>query len=250
VSKPTVAIYDFACCEGCQLQIVNLEEEILDLISVVKPVRWREAMSDANDGPYDIIIIEGSITREQDAERLKELRKKAPILIALGACATIGGVNKRKNNFDLEEVKRYVYGDAAGLPHLNTAPTKAVDEVVPVDYYVHGCPINRAEFGHIIRCLALGKKPVIPDYPVCVECKARGTVCRYEYGEICLGPITRAGCNAPCPAAGAACYGCRGFAPDPNVEAAREVMEKYGKTVEDLQQRLLLFNSKQEPTNV
>jgi coenzyme F420-reducing hydrogenase gamma subunit len=128
--------------------------------------------------------------------------------------------------------------------------TKAADEVVPVDFYVHGCPMTRSEFSYVVRCLALGKKPVIPDYPVCVECKARGTICRYEYNEICLGVVTRAGCKAPCPTAGLWCFGCRGYAPDPNVDAAREVMEKYGKTVDDLQGRLLLFNSKQEPTNV
>jgi coenzyme F420-reducing hydrogenase gamma subunit len=109
--------------------------------------------------------------------------------------------------------------------------------------------MTRDEFTQVVKALALGKEPVIPDYPVCVECKERGTVCRYEYGEICLGVVTRAGCNAPCPSAGLWCFGCRGYAPNPNVEAAREVMEEYGKTVEDLQTKLLLFNSKQEPTN-
>ncbi|NLW50209.1 MAG: cytochrome B [Candidatus Brocadiaceae bacterium] len=250
MGKPRVAIYDFACCEGCQLQIVNLEEEILDLITLVQPVRWREAMAEEDDGPYDILMIEGSITRPEDEERVRELREKAPILVALGACATIGGINRIKNNFDLAEVRRLVYGERADMPHLNTGPTKAVNEVVPVDYYVHGCPMTGEEFGHVVRCLALGREPDLPTYPVCVECKARGTVCRYEYNEICLGVVTRAGCNAPCPAAGMWCYGCRGLAPNPNVDAAREVMETYGKTVEDLQRRLTLFNSQQEPTHV
>ncbi len=248
MSKPRVAIFDFACCEGCQLQIVNMEEEILDLISVVDPVTWREAMTEESDD-YDIALIEGSITRPEDEERLKKIREKAAVLVALGACATIGGVNKLKNNFDLNEVKRAVYGEAAGMPHLNTAMTKAVDEVVKVDFYVHGCPMTKAEFSHIVRSLAMGKTPSIPDYPVCVECKKRGTVCRYEYGEICLGVVTRAGCNAPCPAGGLWCFGCRGYAPDPNVEAARSVMEEYGKTVDDLQSKLVLFNSKQGPTD-
>jgi coenzyme F420-reducing hydrogenase gamma subunit len=249
MSKPRVAIFDFACCEGCQLQIVNMEEEILDLISIVQPVEWREAMSEKSGDGYDIALIEGSITRPEDEERVRAIRQKAAVVVALGACGTIGGVNKLKNNFDLDDVKRCVYGKAAGMPHLNTAPTKAVDEVVPVDYYVHGCPITKEEFAYVVRCLALGKKPVIPDYPVCVECKARGTVCRYEYNEVCLGVVTRAGCNAPCPAAGLWCFGCRGYAPEQNVPAAREVMETYGKKAEDLQGRLLLFNSKQEPTN-
>ncbi len=248
MSKPRVAIFDFACCEGCQLQIVNMEEEILDLISLVDPVTWREAMTEESE-EYDIALIEGSITRPEDEERLKKIREKATILVALGACATIGGVNKLKNNFDLEDVKKCVYGDAASMPHLSTGMTKAVDEVVKVDFYVHGCPMTKSEFSHIVRSLAMGKTPTIPDYPVCVECKKRGTVCRYEYGEVCLGVVTRAGCNAPCPAGGLWCFGCRGYAPDPNVEAARSVMEEYGKTVDDLQTKLVLFNSKQGPTD-
>ena len=249
MSKPRVAIFDFACCEGCQLQIVNLEEEILDLIGGVDVVEWREAISDHSD-EYDIAIIEGSITRPEDEERIKEIRQRAKILIALGACATMGGVNKLKNNFDLDEVKTCVYGDSASMPHLETGMTKGVDEIVPVDYMIHGCPINQAEFTYAVRCLLMGKKPVIADYPVCVECKANENVCRWELGEVCLGPITRAGCEACCPTAGSWCFGCRGFVDAPNVEAAREVMEKYGLTVEDLRSRMLLFCTEQEPVDV
>jgi coenzyme F420-reducing hydrogenase gamma subunit len=247
MSKPRVAIFDFACCEGCQLQIVNLEEEILDLISLVDPVEWREAMSEQSD-KYDIAIIEGSITRPEDEERLKEIRKRAGILIALGSCATTGGVNKLKNNFDMYEVRRCVYGDAADQAQLATAPTKACHEVVKVDFKVHGCPINNKEFGYIVRCLASGKTPIIPNYPVCVECKMKGNVCRYEYGEICLGVVSRAGCGAPCPSAGFFCFGCRGYVDNPNVNAAKDVMKQYGKTFEDLRGRMLLFGSKQEHT--
>ncbi|MBN1126742.1 MAG: hypothetical protein JXA82_17185 [Sedimentisphaerales bacterium] len=247
MSKPRVAIFDFACCEGCQLQIVNLEEEILDLIGVVDVVEWREAMSEQSQ-EYDIALIEGSITRPEDEERIKEIRKRAKILVALGACATIGGVNKLKNNFDLDEVKTCVYGQDAGMPHLATGMTKAVDEVVPVDFKIHGCPIDRKEFTYVVRCLLMGKTPVIPDYPVCVECKAKENVCRWEYNEVCLGPIIRAGCGARCPSTNFRCFGCRGYVENPNVEAAKEVMDKYGLTIDDLKQKMELFGSKQEPT--
>ena len=142
MSKPKIAIFDFACCEGCQLQIVNLEEGILDLLGVADVVEWREGMSEQSD-EYDIAVIEGSITRLEDEERVKKIREKAKILIAIGACATTGGVNKLKNNFDLDEVKKCVYGKDANKPHLNTAPTKAVHEVVKVDFKVHGCPMHR-----------------------------------------------------------------------------------------------------------
>lgn len=248
MAKPKVAIFDFACCEGCQLQIVNMEEELLDLLTLVQPVEWREAMSDQSE-EYDIAIIEGSVTRPEDEERVKAIRARAKILVALGACATMGGVNRLKDNFDLEEVKRCVYGKDAAMPHLATAPTRAIHEVVKVDYKIHGCPINNKEFAYVVRCLAMGREPAVPNYPVCVECKMRGTICRYEYNEICLGVVTRAGCNAPCPTAGFWCFGCRGYVDDPNVQAAREVMDQYGKTMEDLKGRLLLFNSKQERTD-
>jgi sulfhydrogenase subunit delta len=245
MSKPRLAIFDFACCEGCQLQIVDMEEELLDLLNVVNLVEWREAISDSSD-EYDIALIEGSITRQEDAERLKAIRQRAKILVAIGACATIGGVNKLKNSFETSEVRSYVYGQSASMLHLSTFPTKAVHEIVKVDYKVHGCPMTRREFGYVIRCLANGTEPVIPNYPVCVECKMRETVCRYEYNEICLGVITRAGCNAPCPI-GLWCFGCRGPVDEPNVNAAKDIMEKYGKTVEDLQGKMILFNNEQEP---
>ena len=243
MSKPRVAIFDFACCEGCQLQIVNLEEEILNLIDLVDVVEWREAMSEQSH-EYDIAIIEGSITRPEDAKKLEVIRSRAKILIALGACATMGGVNKMKNNFDLNEVRECVYGKDAQMPHLNTEMTKAVDEVVEVDFKIHGCPIEGSEFAQIIRSLLVGKAPFVPDYPVCVECKAKENICRYEYNEICLGPIIRAGCGAPCPTAGWRCFGCRGTVDNPNVEAAQEVMDKYNLTVDDLKQKMVLFNTK------
>jgi len=246
--KPKIAIFDFACCEGCQLQIVNLEEEILSLLGVADVVEWREAMSEKSD-EYDIALIEGSITRMEDEERLKVIRGKAKVLIALGACAVTGGVNKLKNNFDdFEEVKKCVYGKAAGKPHLRTAVTKAVGEVVQVDYAVPGCPIDGKEFTYIVRSLLMGKKPEIPEYPVCVECKANGNPCLWQYDQVCLGPIIRAGCGARCPSSGFRCFGCRGYIDNPNVEAARDVINRFGLNLDDLKTKMVLFGSKQEPT--
>lgn len=248
MAKPKVAIFDFACCEGCQLQIVNLEEEILDLLGVADVVEWREAMSEKCDA-YDIAIVEGSITRLEDEERVKLIRSRAKVLIALGACATIGGINKLKNNFDdMDEVKKCVYGRAAHRSHLRTMPTKAVDEVVQVDYYVHGCPIDRKEFTYIVRCLLMGKTPEVPEYPVCVECKAKGNPCLWEYDQVCLGPIIRAGCGARCPSSGFRCFGCRGYVDDPNVEAAKDVIDRYSLDIDDLRTKMVLFGSQQEPT--
>lgn len=242
MSKPKVAVFDFACCEGCQLQLINLEEELTDLLSVIEPVCWREAMSEEGRN-FDIAIIEGSVTRKEDEDKVKMIRKKAAIVIALGACAVLGGVNKLKNNFDLEEVKESVYPNHADRSFLNTGKTKALHEVIPVDVSVPGCPIDRREFKNIIKSLLLGKKPEIPAYPVCVECKQQENICRYEKGEICLGPITRAGCGAKCPSGNFWCFGCRGLVDEANINAAYEIMEKYGKTAEELKRKISLFNS-------
>jgi sulfhydrogenase subunit delta len=248
MSKPKIAIFDFACCEGCQLQIVNLEEELLQLLGGADVVEWREAMSEKSD-EYDIAIIEGSITRLEDEERLKLIRSRAKVLIALGACATIGGINKLKNNFDdLDEVKKCVYGKDAKKPHLATQPTKSVGEVVDVDFNIQGCPIDRKEFTYIVRSLLMGKTPEIPDYPVCVECKANGNPCLWEYGQVCLGPIIRAGCGARCPSNGFRCFGCRGYIDNPNVDAAKDVIDRFGLNVDDLKTKMVLFGSRQEPT--
>jgi sulfhydrogenase subunit delta len=241
MNRPRVALFDFACCEGCQLQLYNLEENIIDLLGLIEPVEWREAMSDQSD-QYDVAIIEGSITRREDEERIKVIRSRAKVLIALGACATIGGVNKIKNRFGIDDVRRTVYGADANAPHLDTAAAKSVADVVPVDIMIHGCPIDRDDFAAILTSVLAGKKPAIPTYPVCVECKKKGNICRYEYQEICLGPVIRAGCGAKCPSGGFWCFGCRGLLDHPNVEAAQEVMTTYGKTAADLADRLELFN--------
>lgn len=239
--KPRVAIFDFACCEGCQLQIVNMEEQILDLLGVVDVVEWREASSDRCD-TCDIALVEGSITRPHDEQRLKDIRQRAKVLVALGACATMGGVNKLKNTFDLDEVQRCVYGSAATMPHLATYSTKALHEIVKVDHRVHGCPISTRELGNLLKSLLLGVTPPRINYPVCVECKMRETVCRYECRDLCMGVITRGGCDAPCPASGMGCYGCRGLVDDPNVDAAHDILAKYGLSVDQLRGRMRLFN--------
>jgi len=248
MDRPRVAIFDFACCEGCQLQIVNLEEELLDLIDNVEVVEWREAMSEQSH-EYDIAIIEGSITRPEDEKRLEIIRTRAKTLIALGACATIGGINKLKNNFETSDVKKCVYGKSADMPHLETMPTKAVDEVVKVDYKIHGCPIDRKEFTYVIRCLLMGKKPEIPEWPVCVECKSKGNPCLWDYGQVCLGPVIRAGCGARCPSSGFRCFGCRGYIDNPNVNGAKDVIERYGLSVDALKAKMTLFGIGQGPTN-
>ncbi len=227
--KPKIAFFDFASCEGCQLQVVNLEAEMVDLLGAVDIVQFREALTEKSDD-YAIAFVEGSITREKDIPRLKKIREQAAVLVALGACATIGGVNCLKNFQPLDDVKKYVYGDKSGW--YETFAARPIDAVVPVDYYIHGCPMHKEEFLKVVKSLLLGKKPEIPTYPVCVECKRAGNVCVFELGMKCMGPVTRAGCGAWCPTYQDNCVGCRGLIPDPNTNAEKEVLQKHGLTVE------------------
>ena len=243
--KPRVAFFDFAGCEGDQLQVVNLEEQLLDLLQLVDVVSFREAMTEHSD-EYDIAFVEGSITRPSDEARLKQIRQNAKLLVAIGACATIGGINAMKNLHDLEEVKRYVYGDAAG--QFDTYATRPIDAVVPVDARIYGCPIDREEFLQVVKALLLGKKPEIPNHPVCVECKAAENVCVYEKGQFCMGPVIRAGCKACCITQGSVCWGCRGFVDDPNTDAQKDILEKYGLDLRDVMSKFQLYTATSEVT--
>ena len=242
--KPKVAFFDFSSCEGCQLQIANMEEEILDLIDIVDVVSFREVMKEHSD-EYDIAIIEGSIMRPMDENRLRRIRSRAKILVAFGACATIGGINKIRNQWPAEEVVKEVYKDAdiKDNDFFNVSQTKAVNEVVPVDYYIHGCPPVKKEIKHVITSLAMGKKPNIPNYPVCVECKKNENVCLFELGKFCLGPITRAGCDAKCPSNGSPCDGCRGILSKPDVECVMELLQRYDLTYEEMKSRCTIYNT-------
>jgi sulfhydrogenase subunit delta len=240
-SKPKVAFFDFACCEGCQLQIANLEEDLLGLLNLVDVVEFREVMDDKAD-QYDIAFIEGSITRKIDEERVKDIRKRSKLLVAYGQCAVSGGINRLKNNWqNMDEVKKCVYGDKHNMPHLDTYPTKGVGEVVKVDLNIPGCPINRDEFLRIVKELCLGKIPRLPNHPVCVECKLKENACLFDMGMICLGPLARAGCGAICPSNGVPCDACRGTVDNPNKNAMHEILEKYNFTIEEIKRKINIF---------
>jgi len=236
--KPRLAFFSFACCEGCQLQVLNCEDEILDLLVAVDIVNFREAMTEKSE-EYDIAFVEGSITRESEVQRLKEIRERAKVLVAIGACSCIGGVNMLKNFMPLNEVRKLVYGDKAEW--FDTIPAMPADKVVKVDHYVRGCPISKKEFLEVVKSLLQGRKPNIATYPVCVSCKLAENVCVFDKGMVCLGPITRAGCDPMCPSFGNKCLGCRGLVDNANVNAERDVLKERGLTVEDILKEFRLF---------
>jgi sulfhydrogenase subunit delta len=237
--KPKIAFFSFTCCEGCQLQVLNLEDEILDLVGQVEITQFREAMDKVSDD-YDIAFIEGSVSQESEIKRLKKIREKAKYLVALGACADLGCVNTLRNRMSRDAAHRLVYGkEAKGDPEF---PVRPIDEVVKVDYRVHGCPIDKNEFLEVVSSLLIGKKPNIPDYPVCVECKLRENECLLLKGIWCLGPITRAGCAAIGPRYGNSCEGCRGFLPDANISSLFEELIERGYSPEEVRAKLEMFN--------
>lgn len=236
VYRPKVAFFELSSCEGCQLQILNNEETLLDFLSLVEVVKFREGMSGGSDA-YEIAFVEGSVTRPDEEERLKEIRKNAKVLVAFGSCACFGGVNQLKNRFSLDWVKQEVYGDHP----IETAVVRPLEAVVPVDLKIYGCPVKKEEVERIVTALAIGKDIVTPKYPVCMECKANGNICLFDVGEPCLGPITQGGCDAWCPNSRAGCWGCRGPAADSNVEQLIRIMEQHGFSKDTIIDRLECF---------
>lgn len=223
MAKPKVAFFDFASCEGCQIEFTNYgDAATLELLNHVDIVEFREAMSEKTTDKIDIALVEGSFTREADRERLEDIRRRARVIIAYGACAVTGGINALKNHQD--DFHEVVYGDDALAPHLHSGPALPISSVIKVDYEAKGCPANKYELLQILSALLHNATPLIPTYPVCVECKRRETVCRYEEDDHCMGQVALAGCGAPCPADGIPCEACRGFVDDPNIRALEKVL--------------------------
>ena len=237
VSRPRVAFFEFTSCEGCQLQLLNNEATLLDFLDLVEVVAFREAMTESSD-TYEIAFVEGSISRDDEIERLREIRSRARILVAFGSCACFGGVNQLKNRFsDQEWVQRTVYGSHPCVTR-EVSPLRAF---VAVDLEIYGCPVSKEEVERIVTDLVLGKTVTHPEYPVCMECKANENICLFDLGEPCLGPVTRAGCNAWCPNSRAGCWGCRGPATAANVVQLSKIMLEHGFSEATVLDRLECF---------
>ncbi|MFH2008187.1 MAG: NADH:ubiquinone oxidoreductase [bacterium] len=234
--KPRVGVFDFTGCEGCALQLANKEETLGPFLEAIEIVTFREISSDRGDD-YQYAFIDGAISRADEVERLRRIRDQADVLVALGSCACFGGVSRAKNAFSIEEANREVYGDQP----KESWPTRAIQEVVPVDLEIPGCPVSKAEVERIVQHVALGIPYASQVYPVCLECKQRFTVCQFDLGELCLGPITRGGCEAPCPAGGLGCWGCRGPAAEPNYDEYFKAVRERGFAENLLQERLRFF---------
>jgi coenzyme F420-reducing hydrogenase gamma subunit len=207
--RPKLAVFKFASCDGCQLSILNLEEDLLALGQALDIAYFPEASSDIKPGPYDIALVEGSITTAEDAHRILSVRRQTKVLITIGACATAGGIQALRNWADVESFKQAVYPSPEYIQSLSTSTP--ISEHVHVDFELWGCPINKDQLLRVLTDLVVGVQPRLPGDSVCLECKRRGNVCvLVAKGIPCLGPVTRTGCGAICPGMGRDCYGCFG----------------------------------------
>lgn len=227
--KPTLAVYKFSSCDGCQLSILNMEDELLDIAGALDIAYFLEATRAERPGPYDIAIVEGSITTPHEAERIREIRRQSKVLIALGTCATSGGVQALRNFTDAKAYANTVYDHPEFLHYLDTATPIA--EHVPVDMELWGCPVNKGQVLEVISALLNNRRPNLPAYSVCLECKRRGTICvLVDKGIPCIGPATQAGCGAICPANGRGCYGCFGPTRSTNLDSLTNILTKLERT--------------------
>ncbi len=243
--KPKVAVWKFASCDGCQLSLLDAEEELLSVAGAIHIAYFPEATRAEAGGPYDLSLVEGSITTPHDAERIQEIRRKSRWLVTIGACATAGGIQALRNFKEVQEFLSVVYAKPEYIQTLEKS-TPIADHV-KVDFELRGCPINKYQLIEVISALLVGRKPNIPTHSVCVECKRRGTVCvMVSQGIPCLGPVTQAGCGAICPAYHRGCYGCYGPMESPNVLSLGQQWKTLGVSNQDMVRSLRLFNAYSE----
>ena len=239
MSKPRIGFFDFTGCEGCQLTVLNLEAEFLELLELVEIVEFRELMSESG-GELDIAFVEGSISRPEQIERLTTIRARSRTLVALGACADTAGVNALAALRTPDELRAEVYGSDS--PHLATLPPQPLAAYVSVDHRVPGCPIDGREFLAVLQALLMGRPPELPSFSLCVECKLAELPCTFEAGVVCLGPVTRAGCDALCLRGGDRCRGCRGLIDNPRSGPYHRILEENGLTAEAILAEFRTFN--------
>jgi sulfhydrogenase subunit delta len=247
--KPRVAFFDFASCEGCQLAILNCEDILLDILGLVDIVEFREAISEKSPR-YDVAFIEGSVNREMDMERLREVRARSTYVVALGACACIGNVQARSNFVAPAENYKVVYGEESRdrvqtneqyWPLWSHTRVRAIKQVIKVDFELRGCPIVPAEFLHLVKSVITGSIPNFPPNAVCVECKKNENECVLEQGRTCMGPVIYGGCNSICVNGGYVCDGCRGLLPHANIDAHKQLMRDHQIPDERILSRYRLF---------
>ena len=244
--KPKLAVWKFASCDGCQLSLLDCEDQLLAVAGAVEIAYFPEASRAMVKGPYDLSLVEGSITTHHDAERIQHIRRVSKHLVTIGACATAGGIQALRNFKDVKQFISIVYANPAYIDTLSTS--SPISEHVEVDFELRGCPINKAQLIEVLSAFLAGREPVTPPHSVCLECKQRGNVCvMVAQGTACLGPVTHAGCGALCPAYQRGCYGCFGPMETPNARALGDHLRALGVPAADIQRLFRSFNAQAGP---
>jgi sulfhydrogenase subunit delta len=240
--KPTLAVWKFASCDGCQLSILDCEDELLTLAGAIEIAYFPEASSTMLPGPYDLSLVEGAVTTPDDLARLQSIRRHSRRLVAIGACATAGGIQALRNFGDVREFAAIVYARPEYISTLATATP--VGAHVAVDFELRGCPVDKGQLLEVIAAFLQQRSPNIPLQSVCMECKARGNVCvAVAHGTGCLGPVTQAGCGALCPAWRRGCYGCFGPVQHANTAALAAALPAHGFSAGDIHRVFRTFNA-------
>ncbi|MEE9323251.1 MAG: oxidoreductase [Candidatus Aenigmarchaeota archaeon] len=241
--KPRIAFIGMTSCKGCFFEFLLLGRKIVDIFENMETRNfWMLKEFNDEGGKYDITFMDGAVSTEREAKELKSVRERTKFLVAFGTCACWGGIPSMRNYS--KDYRKIVY--PKDTKHKSRGSVDPIDKHVKVDYYMRGCPINEEEALDVIMDLLAKKKPREKDFPVCIECKKCETSCLFKDGIICYGPVTYAGCNAPCPAVGTPCDGCRGPLPDGNLGAARELLEEMGITTEELKGMLTKYAGSSE----
>ena len=240
-ARPKLAVWKFASCDGCQLSLLDCEDELLAVAGAVEIAYFVEATRAVVEGPYDISLVEGSVTTAHDAERILEVRRQSKVLITIGACATAGGIQALRNFADVGAFTSAVYAHPEYISTLATSTPIAGH--VPVDFELRGCPINKRQLVEVLSAFLARRKPVTPAHSVCVECKLKGNFCvMVAHGTACLGPVTHAGCNALCPSYDRGCYGCFGPMESPNTRSLSRELATLGMSEKALNRVYSTFN--------
>ncbi|ANZ23935.1 oxidoreductase [Rhodococcus sp. WB1] len=241
MDRPKLAVWKFASCDGCQLSVLDCEDELLALSGAVQIAHFLELSSAVDDGPYDLSLVEGSITTAADVARIHRVREQSRTLVTIGACATAGGIQALRNFADVAEFTSMVYAHPEYIETLATST--AIAAHVPVDFELRGCPIDRRQLLEVITAFLAGRRPNIPNTSVCTECKRRGLTCvMVADGTPCLGPVTHSGCGALCPAQSRGCYGCFGPTTDPNIASLAGWLRTCGMSDDDIDRAFATFN--------
>lgn len=239
-AKPKVAVWKFASCDGCQLTLLDCEDELLPVSEAIEIAYFLEATSATVAGPYDVSIVEGSITTEHDVKRIHQIRDQSDLVVAIGACATAGGIQALRNYADVGEYMAAVYAHPEYIKTLDTSTP--FSDHVDVDFELRGCPIDKGQLLDVLSSVVLGKVPRKDFSSVCMECKRRGTAClMVAQGVPCMGPVTQSGCGALCPSFDRGCFGCFGPADTANIPALVTQIRSLGTSDDAIERMFSTF---------